>query len=449
MSNTRIVLNLQSDLSLTGATFGEPTIYSPTGLVQGDISGLTSSLSNLQSEDTSIDSRISVETSTRTSGDTSLTTRISIEESARTSADTSITTRVSGEESTRLAEDTSFNDRIQGFNSGSYQYVSFTGTIDDNNTSFTNTTTDLSAVTFTQVYLNGLLQDSNDYTVALGSTISTLTFNDAPEVGAKIKVLTFWSPTLSYDADALAFFIVTGISDSNQKSAINQLVLNLKSYGLWNKLYAVYPFVGGSAETHKYNLRNPLDTDAAYRLVFNGGWIHSSTGILGNGINTFANTNLRVTILPQNNAHLSVYSRTNSSGNYIDIGAQNTANSFSSYIQSRNGGNNFQGRLNTNGFVQASISNSDSKGFYIVNRQNSTNITAGKNGSVTSFVNSSITANLDTRNYWIGNINSNAVSYPSNREYAFASLGEGFTSTEAANYYTAVQAYQTALGRQV
>jgi hypothetical protein len=39
----------------------------------------------------------------------------------------------------------------------------------------------------------------------------------------------------------------------------------------------------------KYNLINPQNTDAAYRLTFNGGWSYSKSGLIGNGTNTFAN----------------------------------------------------------------------------------------------------------------------------------------------------------------
>jgi len=37
----------------------------------------------------------------------------------------------------------------------------------------------------------------------------------------------------------------------------------------------------------------------------------------------------------------------------------------------------------------------------------------------------------------------------SNRNIAFASIGDGITDTEASNFYTAVQAFQTTLSRQV
>jgi hypothetical protein len=37
----------------------------------------------------------------------------------------------------------------------------------------------------------------------------------------------------------------------------------------------------------------------------------------------------------------------------------------------------------------------------------------------------------------------------SNRQLAFGGFGSGFTATDATNYYTAVQAFQTTLSRQV
>jgi len=116
----------------------------------------------------------------------------------------------------------------------------------------------------------------------------------------------------SNDADAQAFIDAAAITDVTQQSAINTLVLDLKNYGIWTKMKAVYPFVGGTATTHKWNLKDPRDLNAAFRLVFSGGWTHSSTGALPNGTNAYADTFLNEnTILTLNNEHLSYYSRTN------------------------------------------------------------------------------------------------------------------------------------------
>jgi len=120
---------------------------------------------------------------------------------------------------------------------------------------------------------------------------------------------------VAVDPDAQAFITAAGITDNTQKSAINTLVVDMKGYGIWTKMKAIYPMVGGTATTHKFNLKNPLDTDAAFRLVFNGGWTHSSNGALPNGTNGYANTFLSPsTSLTNNNTHMSYYSRTNTQG---------------------------------------------------------------------------------------------------------------------------------------
>jgi hypothetical protein len=43
----------------------------------------------------------------------------------------------------------------------------------------------------------------------------------------------------------------------------------------------------------------------------------------------------------------------------------------------------------------------------------------------------------------------NSPGQYSGRETAFSSIGDGLTDTEAANYYTAVQTFQTTLSRNV
>ena len=118
--------------------------------------------------------------------------------------------------------------------------------------------------------------------------------------------------------DAQAFFTAAGITDTTQKSAVNQLVLDLKSYSIWSKMKALYPFVGGDATKHSYNLINT----ANFQLTFSGGWTHSSTGALPNGTNAYANTGFNLNSNGSlNNQHISYYSRTNSNGTEVEIGA--------------------------------------------------------------------------------------------------------------------------------
>jgi hypothetical protein len=104
--------------------------------------------------------------------------------------------------------------------------------------------------------------------------------------------------TPSYDTDAQAFFTaVEGGGDTlttAEKDATNQLVLDLKADSLWTDMDCLYPFVGGTATAHKWNLKNPVDTDAGFRITFAGDWTHTSNGIEGNGSNTGGNTHWNV-----------------------------------------------------------------------------------------------------------------------------------------------------------
>ena len=94
--------------------------------------------------------------------------------------------------------------------------------------------------------------------------------------------------TGGYDPDAQAFINATGISGAEADS-INTLTVGLKDIGLWTDLLVLYPFAGTTSTSQKYNLKNPADTDAAFRLTFAGGWTHDVNGAKGNGTNGYAN----------------------------------------------------------------------------------------------------------------------------------------------------------------
>jgi hypothetical protein len=53
----------------------------------------------------------------------------------------------------------------------------------------------------------------------------------------------FGSATASFDPDYQSFITATGITQPTQSAALETLVSDLKSYGLWNKMKAIYPMV--------------------------------------------------------------------------------------------------------------------------------------------------------------------------------------------------------------
>ena len=253
-----------------------------------------------------------------------------------------------------------------------------------------------------------------------------------------------------FDADAQAFITAAGITDNTQKSAINTLVLSLKAAGIWTKMKAIYPFVGGTATTHKFNLKNPLDTDAAFRLVFLGGWIHSSNGATPNGVNARADTFLVPnTVLTQNSTHVSYYSRTNSNLTEIEIGAANGPNATDDklVLEIRTAGITYYNINSTTTYI--SHADADSRAFYIGNRTSSTVVNGFRNSS--KLVTGSVASTTpSTAKVYLGAFNrASSVALYSTKQCAFSTIGDGLTDNDALNLYTAVQAFNTTLARQV
>ena len=254
------------------------------------------------------------------------------------------------------------------------------------------------------------------------------------------------------DPDAQAFITAAAITNPTQQAAINTLVVDLKGYGIWSKMKALYPFVGGTASQHKFNLKDPRDLDAAFRLQFFGGVTHSSTGVQGNGTNGYADTKFNPVSQSsvQNNFSLSVYSRTNLAQGF-DIGntdvwssgskGTNIATRYSNGNRYINVANNGYGTLNAE---------TDSRGFYCGGTNSSATQILYKNGS-NVLSGTSSQSGFSNCNLLIGAVNDLffGVQQYVSKQYAFSSIGDGLTPTEAANFYTAVQAFQTTLGRQI
>lgn len=244
------------------------------------------------------------------------------------------------------------------------------------------------------------------------------------------------------DADAKAFLAAASITDPTITSAIDTFVIGLKADSLWTKITAIYPFVGGTASTHKWNLKNPLDTDAAYRLVFSGTFTHDANGIQGSGDSVYADTFINPSVVTTNAQHMSAYIRTPStSQQYYEIAAFQVTPTIEYGLVGRY----------SNGTAYSifggisSVTLSDPRGFLVATRSGSNNALY-KNA--TSLVNS--VATLTYPNAKIGV--SGAVGrtgFASNRNLSFASIGQALTAGDVTSFNTRVQALQTTLSRNV
>lgn len=268
---------------------------------------------------------------------------------------------------------------------------------------------------------------------------------------------------LPMDTDAQAFITAASITDSTQQSAINTLVTDLKTYGIWTKMKALYPFVGGTAFSHKFNLKDPRDLDVAFRLQFFNGWTHSSTGSKPNGVDGYANTFLipgNNYPISQYNAHISLYSRTNIEApttNWLSgsIGVDDGYNSNAYFILTINSKNTraVQGRTFGDQWASYAGPLDSSQGLFMINKQSNTSLKLVKNTTLIASNNTLSTAQYrPNQNFYIGAVNGSqsysGLNYD-NKEYGFITIGDGLTDVQATNFYSAIQTFQTTLGRQV
>lgn len=243
------------------------------------------------------------------------------------------------------------------------------------------------------------------------------------------------------DADASAFFTAAGITDATQKTAVNQLVVDLKAASIWTKMYLIYPFVGGTAAAHKWNLKDPRDLDAAYRGGFNGSYTHNANGITPSG-NCWVDTYLNgLSTLSKTNTHFSFYSRTNVSEGSSEFGANNVGNTL---IYPNLGGIMYVDIPSEAERFTATIS--DTRGHFTGTLGASAR-TVYRNGS--SIASAGAAAGDFANTTMVFNNGRVGFSAPSSRNLAFASLGTSLTAGEVSAFYTAVQAFQTTLARQV
>lgn len=258
------------------------------------------------------------------------------------------------------------------------------------------------------------------------------------------------------DVDALNFIAAAGITNQTQVLAINNLAVSLKLGGVWAKCKAIYPFVGGTALTHRWNLKDPRDLDAAFRLVFVGGWTHSSNGGLPNGTTAYADSkfNPRTQLSTSTLAHLSYYSRSNTAfaleyvmgaadatGNLGLIARRDTNQQL--FVADFASGTSFRGASNT--------SSTNGAAFFLGTQQGS-NIKLFRNNTLVAS-NTTAASNVNPPNLTLGvggfNLQGRWTDILTNKQCAFASIGEQLTDAECTTMWNAVNQFQITLGRNV
>lgn len=245
------------------------------------------------------------------------------------------------------------------------------------------------------------------------------------------------------------FISVANITNPTQQEAIRYLVKQLVDNELINKFNFIYPFVGGDATRHSYNLINP----SLYQLTFFGGWTHSTSGATPNGTNTYATTGfIPTSISGTDNAHFSYYSRTNSQiTDELIMGSNSNGTVPAFYLRVRDSGNQTAAFMGNSATGQpTAFGTTDSTGLFMGNYQSNTLRQVLKNKTVLNQNTLNVSIAKSTSPIYLASYNNNGTPFTyTNKQCAFASIGNGMSNVEQALFYDIVQEFQTILGRNV
>ena len=257
-----------------------------------------------------------------------------------------------------------------------------------------------------------------------------------------------------FDTDALIYIAALegagGVITTPQKLAINTWFVEMKTANLYAKIKAAYLMIGGTAATHKFNAINPVDTNAAFRLSFVGGWVHSATGALPNGINTYADSYFIPSVnATPNSISIGYYSGTNSTGSYIEMGVTGVGGNSGLgqlYIAPNVSGGGFLA-VNTTG--NAGVVAATPTGMFVASRNDASAIRLHRNAvQIASSAGLPVTAS--DKKIYVGGRNVNNSSFTTtNRECRGAFIAEGLSSAEANAISQIFMNFAVACGRNI
>lgn len=256
------------------------------------------------------------------------------------------------------------------------------------------------------------------------------------------------------DADAQAFIDAAGITGETQQAALNQLVLDLKGTGsttnntdVWSDIYAVYPFtpidnVTANSSCYKWNLKDPRDLDAAFRLTF----INTPVFSIANGLEQNATANAYA------NSHFVESANMVAGNNGLTISTNNEPNYPNDYsigdrtIFSIRKGTVRNFFYSASQLVLAAVSNKN--GIKTLSRRSAIDMEGYFNG-ISEGTNTTSSTTQSNASVFILGVNNGAGAPADYCEgnIDFSVIHKGLTTAQVVDLVDAINIYKTALGR--
>lgn len=241
-----------------------------------------------------------------------------------------------------------------------------------------------------------------------------------------------------YTPRTAAFLAATQITNTTIATALNNMDKKIILNQLESDLKFLHPFVGGTANTCKYNFMN-VNT---FMCTFYGGGTFTQNGYIGNGVNSYAEFGYILAVENSiSSAHIATYDRTNnvSLGRYT-IGARDTSVAWISYHTDTQ-----WGYLGSTAGI-GSLGSTNISRLRIATRT-ATNLVKGFRDGV--FVAQNVTTIQNMPNVPLRYFNVQGLNFYSDHNLALGCGGLGLSDSKAIILNNIVNEFQTELGRNV
>jgi hypothetical protein len=244
-----------------------------------------------------------------------------------------------------------------------------------------------------------------------------------------------------------------GTYSAGTLAAVSAFCTSAKANNYWAKLSRINLFCGYQLAAALVPLKvgsgNATDTNIAYVA----GDYTESTGLTGNGSTSGLDTGVLADSLTATNLHLAVYNRSSTANGSGQMGLYGTGADSTCYIWAPYSDSVVYSYMPDNATAATSSTLATPYGMVLASRTAANSHIVYRNGVNVGESLGTSSGTLPAGTILVGALGDvsapSAVSESSDSALGAYSIGSGLTPSEAAAYYADMQAFQTALGRNV
>lgn len=286
-----------------------------------------------------------------------------------------------------------------------------------------------------------LIADAGAFTLSGESMTPVSGYGMGADVGTFALAGQNVTSTRSLSAEAQAVIAaMTTPPDSARATLIDNLILGLKSDGIWSKLDSIQIYAAADSQAARVDWVLP----SRVATLTNSPTFTTDRGFTTNGTSNYVDTLYNPstgTNFLQNTCFFGVWSRT--TGSITTSGSGWFDGTRGITINPRNISALGYRMTSATATTTTTPAITDGVGWFSTNRDTSTTTQAYRNGSAVTGGTIGTSGAIANHTLWMGAIT--AASFQA-REWAAMAAGGHLTSTEHANLYTRIQTYMTAVG---